>query len=171
MQQDADTPKDLLTYNDDGKAIMPSGLNVLTILTFIGCGIFGLITLCLPMLYKFFLGVMEKTKASGKEFSAKELEDMAKAKAMLELSIQNVVPAMVIGLTGIVLCLIGALWMRKYKKDGYWIYVTGELAPIIASAIIMGTAQFSGVWGVLGGIGIPVLFVVLYTLQLKYLTK
>jgi ABC-type spermidine/putrescine transport system permease subunit II len=169
MQQD--TSKDLLSYNDEGRAIMPSGLNVLTILTFIGCSIFGLITLCLPVIYKFVLGFIEKAKSSGTELSAKEIEDLAKNKAAIEMGLQNVVPAMVISITGIVLCFIGALWMRKYKKDGYWIYITGELAPIIASAIIMGTAQYSSVWGVLSNIGIPVLFVVLYTLQRKYLTR
>jgi ABC-type spermidine/putrescine transport system permease subunit II len=169
MQQD--TSKDLLSYNDEGKAIMPSGLNVLTILTFIGCSIFGLITLCLPVIYKFVLGFIEKAKSSGQEISAKDLEELAKNKAAIEIGLQNVVPAMVISITGIVLCFLGALWMRKYKKDGYWIYITGELAPIIASAIIMGTTQYSSVWGVLANIGIPVLFVVLYTLQRKYLTQ
>jgi len=40
-----DNTKDLLEYTEDGKAILPSGLNVLTILTFIGCSILGLLTL------------------------------------------------------------------------------------------------------------------------------
>ena len=32
-----DTTKDLLNYDEQGKPKLPSGLNVLTILTFIGC--------------------------------------------------------------------------------------------------------------------------------------
>jgi hypothetical protein len=61
--------------------------------------------------------------------------------------------------------------MRKYKKDGYLMYVIGELAPLIGSLFIMGTSQYTGVFSVLIGLGIPFLFVILYTLQRKYLTK
>jgi hypothetical protein len=166
-----ETTNDLLKYDDQGKAIMPTGLNVLTILTFIGCAIFGLITLFTPMIYKFSLNMMEKAKTSGQELSEKQIETMEKSKAAIELSMQNMIPLMVVGLVGIILCFIGALWMRKYKKDGYWMYVAGELAPIIASVLIVGTSQFTSIWTVLFGVGVPVLFVVLYTLQRKYLTK
>lgn len=169
MNQEA--TKDLLKYDDQGKAIIPTGLNVLTILTFIGCALGGLLTLCAPLLYNFGLSAIEKAKSSGKEFSGKELEEMEKNKATIELAVQNMVPTMVIGIVGIVLCLIGAIWMRKFKKDGYWMYVAGELAPVIASAVIMGSSQFTGVFNILGAIGIPILFVVLYTMQRKYLTK
>lgn len=169
MNQEA--TKDLLEYDDQGKAIMPTGLNVLTILTFIGCSIFGLFTLFTPMIYKFSLNMIDKAKSSGQELSEKQLAEMEKSRAAIELGMQNMVPIMVIGLVGIVLCFVGALWMRKFKKDGYWLYVAGELAPIIAGVLIMGTGQFTSVWSVLAGAGIPVIFVVLYTLQRKYLTK
>lgn len=81
------------------------------------------------------------------------------------------IPMMIVGLVCIILCLVGALWMRKLKKDGYWIYVAGELAPILAGLFIMGTAQYTSIWSVLFGVGIPATFVVLYTLQRKHLTK
>ncbi len=166
------TEQDILNYDDpQNKPKLNTGLNVLTILTFIGCGIFGLLTLFAPVLYNFGLNMMEKAKNSGKEFSTKELEEMSKNKAAIELSVQNMIPIMIIGIVGIVLCLIGAIWMRKLKKDGYWMYVAGELAPVIAGALIVGTTQFTSVWSVLGGVGIPIVFVVLYTMQRKYLTK
>ena len=163
--------KDLLEYDEQGKAKMPTGLNVLTILTFIGCGIFGLLTLLAPVIYKFSLNMMEKAKSSGQELSEKQVADMAKGKAAIELAMQNMIPTMIIGMAGIILCFVGALWMRKYKKDGYWMYVAGELAPIIASIVIVGTSQLEGFWGIAVGIVIPVTFVILYTLQRKYLTK
>lgn len=165
------TTKDLLTYDEQGKAKLPSGLNVLTILTFIGCAIFGLLTLLTPVINKFLKGIMDKATSSGQELSAKELAEIEKGKVAMELASQNMIPLMVIGMVGIILCFIGALWMRKYKKDGYWIYVAGELAPVLGGFFIMGTAQFSGVVSILIGIGIPVLFVILYTMQRKYLTK
>ena len=166
-----ETAKDLINYDEDGKQKLPSGLNVLTILTFIGCSIFGLFTLFTPVIVKFSLSMMEKAASSGSELSEKQMAEMEKGKAAMELTQQHMVPIMIIGIIGIILCFIGALWMRKLKKDGYWIYVAGELAPIIASALIVGTAQYTGVFSVLLGVGIPVLFVVLYTMQRKYLTK
>ena len=168
---DTSTTKDLLEYSEDGKAKLPSSLNVLTILTFIGCGCFALLTLLMPMINKFFLGMMDKARASGAEMSTKQIEDMEKGKAVIELSQANMVPLMAVGLIGITLCFFGARMMRKFKKDGYMIYVAGELLPVIGSFIILGTAQFTGVASIIMGVGLPLVFVVLYTLQRKYLVK
>jgi hypothetical protein len=167
-----DTANDLLNYDDTREQKkLPSGLNVLTILTFIGCTIFGLFTLLSPVINKFLLGIMDKAASSGQELSAKQLADMEKGRAGIALANQNMIPLMLIGMAGIILCFVGALWMRKYKKDGYWMYVAGELAPVLGSFLIMGTAQYTGVTSILIGIGIPVLFVILYTMQRKYLTE
>ena len=156
--------------NGEAKKI-PSGLNILTILTFIGCGIFGLLTLLTPVINKFFLNLMDKASSSGQELSAKQIADMEKGRATIELTNQHMIPLIIVGMTGIILCFIGALWMRKFKKDGYWIYVAGELAPILAMFFIMGTAQYTSIWSYVFGIGAPVVFVILYTLQRKHLVK
>jgi hypothetical protein len=168
---DTSTTKDFLEYSEDGKAKLPSGLNVLTILTFVGCGIGLLFSILTPFLNKFFISAMDKAKASGTEMSAKQLEDMEKGKAVMELTQDNMVPLIAVGLIGITLCLIGAIMMRKLKKDGYLIYVGGEILPVIGSFIILGTAQFTGVVSVIMGVGLPLVFVVLYTMQRKYLIK
>lgn len=165
------TSADLLELKEDGKPVLPTGINVLTILTFVGCGIGLLLTLLTPVINKFFLGFMNKAQSSGRELTTKELTDIEKGKAVIELSQANMVPLMVLGLVGIALCVVGAIWMRKLKKDGFWIYVGGELLPVIGTFILLGTAQFTGVVSVLLGVGLPVLFVVLYALQLKHLTK
>lgn len=78
------------------------------------------------------------------------------------------VPIMVTGVIGIILCFLGALMMRKLKKDGYWLYVAGQLIPFIAGFILMGTAQYNSV----GSFLVPVIvlaFIVMYTSQKKYL--
>lgn len=167
MNQDLSTT-DKLNFEADPPR-MSSTLNVLTILTFIWCGISALYTLAMPTINDFLLKTLDKAASSGKEFTAKELSDMERGRAAIELSNQNMIPLMVVGIVCIVLCFLGALWMRKLKKDGYWLYVTGELAPIIAGIIILGTSQLASIWGILIGIGIPVLFVILYTTQRKYL--
>ncbi len=157
--------------SEDGKPELPSGINILTILTFIGCGVGLLFALLTPVISKFFLGMMEKARSSGTELSAKQLADMEKGKAVMELTQANMVPLMVIGIVGIVLCLAGAIMMRKLKKDGFWIYSGGELLPLIGNFIILGMGQFTGVVSVLMSIGIPVLFIVLYSRQRKYLVN
>ena len=170
MNED-NSSNDLLNADDHIKPKLPSGLNVLTILTFIGCGVFGLLTLFLRYFYNLSLGFINKALESGKDFSTKEMADMQKSKAAIELALQNVVPIMIIGLVGIALCFVGALWMRKFKRDGFWLYAAGELAPVIAGIIIMGTAQFTGIMSIVFGVGIPVIFVILYAIQRKHLTK
>ena len=162
---------DPIEYDDQGKAKLPTGLNVLTILTFIGCAFWGLLTLFLPMLYNFGLRMIEKAKSSGQEISEKQMAEFEKSKATIESGLQNMIPLMAIGLAGIILCFVGALWMRKQKKDGYWMYIAGEIAPILGSVFIVGTSQFAGVSSIIIGLVIPIVFVVLYTMQRKYLTK
>ena len=63
------TPNDLQQSDMAIDDKLPTGLNVLTILTFISCAIFGLITAFLPAFYNFLQGLMEKAASSGKEFS------------------------------------------------------------------------------------------------------
>ena len=167
----AETPPDVLYFDENAKPKLPSGLNVLTILTFIGCVIFGLLTLLLPLIYKFLISFMDKAANSGKEFTAKQLDDMQKGRAAIEIQQQNMVPLMIIGMAGIILCMIGALWMRKLKKDGYWMYVAGEVAPLIGGFAILGTSQYNGIGSVIIGLMIPLVFIGLYTTQLKYLIK
>ncbi|MEI9957274.1 MAG: hypothetical protein WDM90_13455 [Ferruginibacter sp.] len=50
------------------------------------------------------------------------------------------IPLIAIGIAGVILSFVGALWMRKFKKDGYWMYVAGELAPVLGSFLVIGTA-------------------------------
>ncbi len=166
-----DNTADVLNYDNNNKPKLPSGLNVLTILTFIGCAIFGLLTLLSPVINKFLLKMMDEATSSGRELSTKQLAEMEKGRAAIELAGQNMIPLMAIGMIGIILCFVGALWMRKLKKDGYWMYVAGELAPVIAGFFLLGTAQYTGVFSIVIAVGLPLLFVILYTMQRKYLVN
>ena len=166
-----DVLSDDARFNQEVNNPIPSGLKVLTILTFIGSAVGLLFILFLPMLNRFMLGVLEQASNSNRELTATELAEMEKGKSAVQLMQANMVPIMVTGLIGIALCVWGAIWMRKLKKDGYWIYVAGELMPLIVSLILMGMDQFNGVFSVIISVGIPLLFVVLYTMQRKYLTR
>ncbi len=170
MNQD-NTDSNLPGQEDPTKGKLPAGINVLTILTFIGCGVGALFTMFMSAINDFFLKYIDKALNSGKDFSAKELADMEKGKASIELVQQHIIPLTVVGAIGIILCVLGALWMRKLKKDGYWLYIAGELAPVIGSVVIMGTGQYNSIGSIVGGFLIPVVFVVLYTFQRKHLVN
>ncbi|MDB5280018.1 MAG: hypothetical protein JWR61_4973 [Ferruginibacter sp.] len=165
---ETNSTSDVLDFAGE-KRELPSGLKTLTILTFIGCGLLLLYTLLAPMLNKFLLGIMDKAAGSGQEMTAKQLEDMQKGRAAIELMQNNLVPILVISIVSLVLCFVGALWMRKLKKDGFWIYSAGEILPVIGNFILLGTKQFTGVTSVIFGVGIPILFIILYARQRKYL--
>jgi len=160
-----------IELNSEGKQIIPSGIKTLTTLTFIGSGLSLVFVGLTPFLNKLFLGFMEKARTSGSELTAKQIEDMEKGKAVLELTSANMIPLMVIGFVSIALCVLGAVWMRKLKKDGFWIYVGGELLPVVGNFILLGTDQFTGVSSVVMAVAIPLVFIALYFRQMKYLVN
>lgn len=149
---------------------LPSALNVLTILTFIGCALGAIFTLATPWIMKFSLNMMNKAVETGTDMTPKQAADMEASKKMIELTQSNMIPLLLIGAAGIILCFIGALMMRKLKKDGFWIYVSGQVLPIIGNLALMGMAQFTGVTSYLMFL-IPVVFIVLYAMQRKYLVN
>lgn len=149
---------------------LPRGLNVLTILTFIGSAIGIIFTLATPWLSKFSLNMINKATETGADLTPKQITDMEASKKAIELTQTNMVPLLLIGAAGIVLCFIGALMMRKLKKDGFWIYVSGQILPIIGSLALLGMAQFTGVTSYIIFL-IPIVFISLYSMQRKYLVK
>ena len=165
------TSNNTVEFTEDGKPILPSGINTLTILTFIGSGLSLIFVMLTPFVNKFFLGFMDKARTSGAELTAKQIEDIEKGKAVMELTQSNMIPIMAIGLVSIALCVVGAIWMRKLKKDGLWIYIGGELLPVIGNFILLGTDQFTGVLSVLMAVALPLIFIILYTRQMKFLIK
>ena len=89
---------------------------------------------------------------------------------MLEMTkkvYENKVPILVLSLVALALCLYGALEMRKLKKQGYTFWLIGEILPFATTIIFMGVAAFSG-FGLLMAL-IPIVFIILYTVNRKYL--
>ncbi len=162
---------DNLNFTDENKPALTPMLNVLTILTFIGSGIGILFSVAYPMIMKFFKSMMEKAVASGQEMSAKQLADIEKGRHAMAIAEANITPIIITGIIGCILCIAGAMMMRKLKKDGYWLYISGELLPLITSFVLMGTAQFTGAMSYIFALGLPLLFVVLYSMQRKYLVN
>ena len=147
-------------------------LKTLTVLTFIGCAIayIGLI-----------LNIASWNDYERDLAEAQELEErmadsevasriMQGSVEMLQKSHEHRYVLAAATFIFTTMCLIGAMRMRMLRKSGYPIYVIGELAPLVITAILLG-------FGFLGGIVMAVslvfaaLFVVLYTTQRKYLVN
>jgi hypothetical protein len=142
-------------------------INVLTILTFIGCAIQLLFVFATKWIMSFAAKFANNPEAL-EGMSQSQRDQMANAVKAYDLYTQYQIPLMVIGLIAIALCFWGALQMRKFKKQGFYAYVVGEWIPIIGSAALMGfSVQFTGIISTIISLGIPVLFTILYGLQLK----
>ena len=82
----------------------------------------------------------------------------------------------VIGLLAALICLYGVIQMWKLKKKGFYFYLVGEITPIIVSFATIGLAGlFSFAGGIIAIITalmvtiFPVIFIILYGLNLKHL--
>lgn len=165
---DANSTSNVLDFAEGGKPTLPTGLNVLTILTFIGCGI-GL----LGSFWSFTSA--EKSYKTMVENQDKMADAPAWAKGMmgpgmlevLRKSMENKIPILLLGVVAMALCLYGALEMRKLKKQGFILWVVGEILPIVTSLLFIGTGAFNH-FGLIALL-VPVVFIILYTVQRKYL--
>lgn len=147
---------------------LPSILNVLTILSIIG-SILGLI----GGVYNFVTaeeGYKKMLEAQSKMQDAPAFVKKMMGPEMLETlrkTAENKVPLLVLTLIGSALCLYGAIEMRKLKKQGYMLWMVGEILPLVGSVVFIGFGMFSG-FGI-GGLIFPLLFIALYTVNRKYL--
>ncbi len=165
--------QDSLTSHEFEKPVLPSGLNVLTILTFIGCALQLLGALFTFMNAKKSFDEKDKIISqmnSGEmpSFAKAMIGDPAHFEEMVTKSYENRLPILIITLVAVALCFIGALQMRKLKKQGYLLYVIGELLPFLSMALFIGLFSMSGV-GFMVGAGITLIFIVLYTTYRKNL--
>jgi hypothetical protein len=165
IQQTGDT----MNWEVDKKKL-PETLNVLTILTFIGCGV-GL----LSSLWS-FVGAQRSydtmLQAQGNLENAPDFAKKLAGPEMLEMlrkTLENRTPILLLGLVGYALCLYGAIQMRAKKKQGFGIYVIGELLPVAGALIFIGFGVLTGF--TLGfAFLIPAVFIILYATQLKHLS-
>lgn len=155
--------QNILDDHNPPKKKLPDMLNVLTILTFIGCGfgVFGLVT-------NFFQDCDKVLN---------QLDDMPEMGGFLgkfmDMSRDSVVVfcehKMLILLTtalGLILCVVGAIQMRQLKKQGFVLYTIGELLPPVVMIIL--TISASAVMA-LTGLIIPIIFIALYAVNRKHL--
>lgn len=145
-------------------------LNVLTILTIIG-SVLGLIQAPWG-----FLTAEENLQRTQEMMQSKDLEnapafvknmfneDMLK---MAQLTVQHKWTILILGVVGSLLCLIGAIQMRKLKRQGFTLWILGEWMPILASVFLIGLGSFGAMMAI--GYLVPVVMTILYLFSRKQL--
>jgi hypothetical protein len=87
----------------------------------------------------------------------------------LESAMHNKIPILILSVFGAILCLAGAIEMRKLKAHGFTFWLCGELLPILSTIIFVGINAYAGFS--LLGLFFPVLFIVLYSVYRKELVR
>jgi hypothetical protein len=173
MNQEASP--DVLHFDENSKPKLPAGLNVLTILSFIGCAIQLLGSLWTFFTAKKSYDGIEKLKEQMNSenmpgWAKSMMGDPEKMIKMITKTYENRVPIVLLSLAAVALCFYGVLQMRQLKKQGYSLYVIGELLPFLTQVLFIGAFAFSGM-AMYFGTAIALLFIFLYYMQRKHLVN
>lgn len=150
---------------------MSTTLNVLTILTFIGSAL-----LILGALFQFSTAKQNLDQSGDilKKMNSDEMPSFMKGFApdpelyvrQMTQQYENRIPLLIISLLAGVLCIVGAVQMRKLKKQGFTYYLIGQILPFIGLAAFVGFFMFTG-GGFYFSVGLTLLFIGLYATQRK----
>lgn len=171
MNSETTIPK--TTFDDVNPPKMSTGLNVLTILSIIGSvmqivgSLWGFTTA--KKSYDEKDKMIEQMKSEDMpDFARKMMGNPDDYVEMITKNYENRLPILILGLVAAGLCLYGVLQMRKLKKQGYTLYVIGELLPFVTMALFLGGIAFQGV-GIMVTGAIAIIFILLYTVMRKQL--
>ena len=164
---------DSIPVSEFDKPKLPSGLNVLTILSIIGC-----VFQFLSSIWGF---ISSKTTYDSKDTVLAQMNNpdtpgfvknmMGKPEDFIEMvtkNYENRLPILILSLVAVALCFYGVMQMRKLKKQGFLFYTIGELLPFVTLAFFVGTFAMTGVAFMIGT-AIAVLFILLYAVNRKHL--
>ena len=175
FNQKADQARDMLNLEQKDMQKLPQMLNVLTILTYIGCAfaaigaVYNYFTISAS--YKLVESMTSATEGLGGAESKTFQGIINQSAEIVKKQYDNRLMIMLLALVGAVLCFYGAMQMRNLKKQGYMFYVIGELLPILSFAIFVGFGSLFGGIAMIFGTLIAALFIILYTTQRKYLVN
>ncbi len=149
---------------------LPGGLNALTILTFIGSGIAFIFTCWNYVRADTAVSQMEATRdnENAPAFLKKLMTPEAIERARVMAA--NKLPIFILSLIACALCIAGAVQMRKLKKQGFILWLIGEVLPFIGFLIFVGVGAISDTPSIFG-MAIALLFIILYSVQRKHLVN
>lgn len=156
---------DLEISENTGPKQRPVFITVLCILTFVGAGL-AIISSLFSMLT---MGFVENTiKGMDDAFNQSDVGmDFGNSYRWMKISY-------ILNLVGSLLCLAGALFMWRLKKVGFYIYLIGQIIPLVGSFMTM-NSSLNGIMANFGmivmiiGMMFPIAFVIMYGLNLKHM--
>lgn len=157
--------KDYLQTQQVYAPSVPQGINVLTILSFIGSGfqVFGAAVGFFLSSYK--VQSIAETRDMERRVASTPFSGFFKWSADATLKqYEYRWPLLLVSLLAAALCIVGAIQMRKRKKRGFTIYTVGELMLPVFTAVVI------DIWSSLFGLLIAIVFIILYAVQRKHLT-
>ncbi len=165
--------KGFLEMDEMEQPKLTSTLNVLTILTFIGSGLQIISSL---FQYSTAKSTYEKSDEMMRKMNSDDAPSFVKSlvpdpviyKQLVTQSYENRIPLLIIGLLAATLCIVGAMQMRKLKKQGFTYYLLGQILPFIGMAAFIGFFSFAG-GGFYFSAALTIIFIILYTSQRKHL--
>ena len=164
---------DTLNFDENIKPKLPTGLNVLTILTIVWCAIQLLSSLLGFFSAKKSYDGIEKLS---EQMNSENMPGWAKSMMgdpdtmirIITKSYENRIPVVLMSVVAVALCFYGALQMRKLKKQGFIFYTIGELLPFLTQFLFIGAFAFAG-FMMYFFIAFALLFILLYSMQRKHL--
>ncbi len=164
-----DDLNDLLDSDQSGPKQLPQMINVLTILTFVGSGLS-----LLSSLWSFAtLSQTRKTLEMSREMQEEMNSEIDNpfVNNMMEGTLkmlENGPTLYTVGAIVAILSILGALQMRKLKKNGFYLYSVANIAGVAVPLAIVGFG-FMGSMILLGSI-FTILFIILYAVNLKHMS-
>ena len=154
----------------------PDFLTVICILTFIGSG-FGIINNVTNYLNADVLTEMGKqaidqnrekvdSESSGE---GKKLADQMMSGASAMMDKKKLKQNYLLTVLSNIMTLAGALLMFRLRKSGYWLYVAGIVVLVATPLVIFGTGNLLSMSITMLFAAIGILFIILYSLQLRHL--
>jgi hypothetical protein len=164
--------ENVLDYENEQTKGLPVFLKVLCILTFVGAGLYALASLYNMVAFESSIKQLEMSN----EILSSTDNPLGDMTGLIEATKKWGMLSYALGLTGCILCLVGALMMWKLKKTGFYIYVVGQIIPFIGSYLLMsantGGNNFMGTVSTISivmSVIFSAAFVVMYAFNLKHL--
>jgi hypothetical protein len=157
-------------FEEEISARIPSTLNVLTILSFIGCVIsyLGIVMSLLSMSeYDSQVAQMQELKENNSD-NGLVVSLINSSINVMQKTYEYRYLLMMSALVCTTFCLVGALQMRKLRFSGYVLYIIGEFTPVLISILLFGTTFFTGL-PLLFSAAVALGFILFYSSQRKYL--
>ncbi|HQI46339.1 MAG TPA: hypothetical protein PLC59_09795 [Bacteroidales bacterium] len=148
------------SINENIRKERPEFLGVLCILSFVGISI-GIILSVIN------LGIFSKNLETINQYS---VVMQASNDGFIDNYIKWGQPLYIFQLIANVICFVGVWIMWNLKKKGYLIYVLGEILPVLATFLLMNVNGLFGIFLLGFGLLIPLLFIILYSFNLKHMS-